>query len=183
MAKGAARQVLGLAQLVTLWPVRGGTPAQDVHLGERGDPVSPLWAPCSHPRTPLPLYLPTPAGSRPHLLKDLGVTGSRETLQEAQHPTLHIQRPAGLCTAGTQVGHAPGPQDKGQRAAAQDGTGTGWGQSGGGPPRSQATCSQLGPRNPCSSCYRSVHVGTPLSPPGYPHTSHIALLPSSWVPQ
>ena len=70
-AQGAPRQGLGFVQPASELLVRGGTPAQDVHLGER-DPVSALL-----PVTPSPTPL---SRLRTHLLHGVGVADTRMTL-------------------------------------------------------------------------------------------------------
>lgn len=138
--------------------VVGHLPRTSTWASER-DPVSPCSSPALRP----------PPGSWPHLVCGLVAGGAGVTLDQAQHRTLHVQRPARLGTVGTQVGHTPGAQNEAERDAAQGGTAGGW-ASGGPLP---------GPRpHPYPSCatrsYRSAHI---RSPPGYLHIPHMALLP------
>lgn len=121
-AQGAPRQGLGLVQPASELLVRGGTPAQDVHLGE-WDPVSALL-----PITPSPTRL---SRLKTHLLHGVGVADTRMTLQEAQHRPLHVQGPAQLGSGRAQADHAPRLQDEAQWRPAQDSAA--WGRASGRP--------------------------------------------------
>jgi len=156
-AQGALPQGLGFVQPASELLVRGGTPAQDVHLGER-DPVSALL-----PVTPSPTRL---SRLRTHLLHGVGVADTWMTLQEAQHRPLHVQGPAWLGSAGAQADHAPRLQDKAQGLPAQDSAARGWPSGGTGP--SKAPGHLFSATQPCPSSVGPSHRSVPRKHPAIP---------------
>lgn len=118
-------------------------------------PGQAAWsAPCS------PTPYPTPAlGSWPHILKNLGATGTPVALQ-AQHRALHFRSPGQPSMVGTPAlaphilhgGHSPGAL---------------WAAAG--PSRPPVPSSLSGPQRPCPSCPAHT-VGQPHGKhPGYPY--------------
>lgn len=156
-AQGAAGQVLGLAQLGTMGLVRGGTPAQDVLLGQR-DRQLPV----------CPRLLP-----RPHPLQAPGLTSSR--VWGARVPGRPCRR---LSTARFTFSAQRGSARRGHRRATRPACrtkrsgwrpraalGTGGRESGGAPQRLQDTSSLWGPHIPAPSAIGQLHRKPPRVPP------------------